>query len=298
MEWQQLEHFRAVARAEHFTRAAERLAVSQPALSRSIAKLEEELGVRLFDRLGRSIRLNEFGRILLERADRAFAEIENGVQAIRQMNDPLTGTVSLAFLLSLGLNILPEIIGKFNRAYPNVEFRLFQNATPSILKLLTGGEVELCLTGAANDQPGVAWRKLIDEELFAYLPAAHHLASRAALRLDELAAEPFISFKRGYGMRELTERFCHEAGFAPRIAFEGDDVATVVGLVSSGLGVSLIPSFSGSDAAKIKRISVTEPLCRREIGLAWLKERTLTPSVELFRDFVIGMYDEGRKYRD
>jgi DNA-binding transcriptional LysR family regulator len=110
------------------------------------------------------------------------------------------------------------------------------------------------------------------------------------LRLAELAAEPFISLKRGYGMRTLTETFCEQAGFVPQIKFEGDDVATIVGLVSSGLGVTLIPTFSGIDSAKIKRIPISEPLCQREIGLAWQRERILSPSVELFRNFVINQF--------
>lgn len=290
MEWQQLEYFRAVALTEHFTKAADRLAISQPALSRAIRQLEAEVGTPLFDRVGRAVRLNAFGRIFLKRVERALDEIQLGIREVKQLNDPLAGSVSLAFLLTIGLNILPEIIGRFTRKYPRIEFRLFQNTTPLILNLLKEGEVDLCLVGRVVQQPGIGWRNLVDEELFAYLPAGHRLAGRTALRLAELAAEPFISFKKGVGLRLLIDRFCEQAGFEPQVKFEGDDAATVVGLVSSGLGVTLLPAFSGMDAVRVKRIPVTEPLCRREIGLAWLEGRTLSPAALLFRDYVIRLF--------
>jgi DNA-binding transcriptional LysR family regulator len=290
MEWQQLEYFRVVADLEHFTKAAERLAISQPALSRSITKLETELGVTVFDRLGRTVRLNSFGKIFLNHVERALKEIHAGMEEVAELNDPATGTISLAFLLTLGLNLLPDMIGKFNQQYPRIEFQLYQNATPFILKYLEAGEVDLCLTGRVDRQPGLIWHKLLDEELFAYLPADHSLAARDELDLAELADEPFISLKKGFGMRTLTETFCEQAGFIPRIKFEGDDVATIVGLVSSGLGVSMIPTFPGIDSNRIKRIPIAKPSCEREIGLAWLEGKTLSASAELFRNFVIDQF--------
>ncbi|MCS7463948.1 LysR family transcriptional regulator [Paenibacillus doosanensis] len=287
MEWQQLEYFRAVAKTEHFTKAAEQLAISQPALSRSITKLEEELGVALFDRIGRSVQLNRYGKLFLRRVDRALQEIQDGADELRQMKDPYTGTVSLAFLMTFGLSVLPEVISSFNRRYPQVEFALYQNPTTSIIEQLVQSEVDLCIVGPLDSMKGIAWHKLIEEELFVYVPAAHRLAEAKAVALAELADEPFIGFKRGYGMRTLTDRFCAQSGFEPSIRFEGDDVATVAGLVSSGLGVALIPSFSGIDPGKIRRLRVSQPQCRREIGLAWMKDRTLSPAAELFRSFIM-----------
>ncbi|WP_028550180.1 LysR family transcriptional regulator [Paenibacillus sp. UNC451MF] len=290
MEWQRLEYFRVVAKTEHFTKAAEQLAISQPALSRSITHLEEELGVALFDRIGRSVQLNPFGKRFLQRVDRALQEIQDGVQELHQMQDPYTGSVSLAFVMTFGLSILPELLSKFNRVYPNVEFLLHQSPTTIIHKQLLHSEVDLSIVGLLENRKGITWHKLIEEELFVYVPANHRLASQDAIRLAELAEEPFITFKRGYGMRTLTDQLCGLAGFVPKIKFEGDDVATVSVLVSSGLGVTLIPTFTGIDSSKIKRMRVTEPLCRREIGLAWVEDRTLSPSAELFRTFIIEQF--------
>ncbi|HEX2952874.1 MAG TPA: LysR substrate-binding domain-containing protein, partial [Bacillota bacterium] len=228
--------------------------------------------------------------IFLKRVECGFKEIQSGMEEIRQLNDPFTGTISVAFLLTLGFNFLPDIIGKFNRQYPNVQFRLYQNATPFILKALYSGEVDFCFVGPFDRQPGAVWHQLMIEELFVYLPVEHPLAGRKSLDLKELAAEPFISLKRSYGMRTLMEQFAREAGFIPAIRFEGDDVATVMGLVSCGLGVTLLPTFTSYDSSKVVRISVTSPRCQRAIGLAWLDGRTFSRSAELFRDFAIEQF--------
>jgi DNA-binding transcriptional LysR family regulator len=294
MEWQQLEYFRIVARTEHFTKAAEQLSISQPALSRAITNLETEVGVMLFDRIGRNVRLNSFGKVFLKHVDCALNEVQKGIAAVTQLNDPATGVIALGFLLSLGLNVLPDLIGKFNRQYPRVELHLYENVTVNILKQLVSGEVDLCLTSLFPPQPGIAWTPLFTEELYAYLPVNHPLAQRPSVRLAELATEPFIGFKKRYGMRTLMEQFCQAAGFTPFIKLEGGDVATIIGLVSSGLGVALIPKLVGIDSAKIKGLPISKPLCRREIGLAWLHERELPPSVALFREFLITQFTKSQ----
>jgi DNA-binding transcriptional LysR family regulator len=296
MEWQQLEHFREVARTEHFTKAAKRLNMTQPALSRSIGRLEEELGVRLFDRSGRTVQLNKFGKMFLSRVDRAFREIDQGIQELRQMNDPYAGSVSLGFLLTFGFSTLPDIISKFNRIYPNVEFKLHQNTAPVLADQLARGEVDLCLLHPLEDQRGWVWNKLFEEELFIYVPVSHRLADQSAVRLAMFAGDPFIGFKKNYGMRVITDRLCREAGFAPQIKFEGDDVATAAGLVSAGLGVALLPDFAGIDPGKVKKLRVTEPVCRRELGLAWMKDRTLSRAAELFRTFILDYFSKTSRY--
>ncbi|NBD25192.1 LysR family transcriptional regulator [Paenibacillus glycinis] len=291
MEWQQLEYFRVVAKTEHFTRAAEQLAISQPALSRSITHLEETLSVSLFDRVGRSVKLNAFGTLFLKRVEKALQEIQDGVNELQQLKDPYTGTVSLAFVMTFGLSFLPDFISEFNRLYPQVKLQLFQNTTAAIFRQLLDSEADLSIVGVIDHRNHLEWHKLLDEDLFVYVPANHRLADRESVRLEELARDPFISFKKGYGMRALTDQFCAQAGFVPQVVFEGEDVATVSVLVSSGIGVTLIPSFRGITPSKIKKLRVTEPICRREIGLAWLKGRALSPSADLFRGFIMSRFE-------
>ncbi|MEH7148468.1 LysR family transcriptional regulator [Priestia megaterium] len=290
MEWQYLEYFRVVARFEHFRKAAEHLSISQPALSRSIHKLEEELGVTLFDRCGRSVKLNQFGRLFLKRVENGLNEITIGIQEIDQLKNPYTGAVSLAFLQTLGISILPEIISNFNKRYPYVEIQLYQNKILNSIQQLLNREVDLCLISSFEDNPDITWHPLMDEELFLYVPANHRFAERSSIALSELSDDNFIAFKEGLGMRETINNFCKEAGFTPLIKFEGEDVSTLAGLVSSGLGVTVIPAFHGISSEKIKQISISKPYCYRKIGLAWLNGKSLSPSADLFRMYVIEMF--------
>ncbi|MEW9577359.1 LysR family transcriptional regulator [Bacillus toyonensis] len=292
MEWQQLEYFCVVAKTEHFRKAAEQLSISQPALSRSINKLEQELGVPLFDRSGRSVQINKFGRLFLNRVEKGLNEISIGVQEIEELKNPYTGTVSIAFLQTLGITILPEIISNFNKRYPHVEFQLYQNKILSSIQQLLNKEVDLCLINSFETNEKIKWHPLIDEELFLYVPADHKFAKRSSVALKELANDNFIGFKKGLGMRGIIHNICENAGFIPRIKFEGEDVFTLAGLVSSGLGVTIIPEFNGISSEKIKKISISEPVCNRQIGIAWLSDNTLSPSAELFRKFVIELFSK------
>lgn len=292
MEWQQLEYFRVVAKTEHFRKAAELLAISQPALSRSITKLEEELGILLFDRTGRTVQLNKFGRLFLKRVENGLNEIAIGVEEINQFKNPYTGTVSLAFLQTLGTSIVPEIISCFNKQYPQVEIQLYQNKIFNNIQQLINREIDLCLISpVGGENPKIIWHPLFNEELFLYVPADHRFAERTTLSLSELSEDYFIGFKKELGMHEIINNLCEKAGFTPKIKFEGEDVSTMAGLVSAGLGVTIIPAFHGISSGKIKQISLSEPYCFREIGLAWLNGNTLSPSVELFRTYVIENFE-------
>ena len=290
MEWQQLEYFRVVAKTEHFRKAAEMLSITQPALSRSITKLEEELGTLLFDRIGRSVKLNKFGQLFLHRVENGLNEIAIGVEELNQLKNPYTGMVSISFLQILGIKIVPDMIRDFNNRYPDVEIRLFQNNIMASMEQLLSREVDLCLIPQIKDNPKITWHQLFAEELFLYVPAHHPLADRDSVSLSELSQENFIAFKRELGMRDVIDGFCEQAGFSPRIKFEGEDVPTLAGLVSAGLGVTIIPAFHGISPDRVKQIPISEPFCHRKIGIAWLHGTTQPPSVDLFRNHVIGMY--------
>jgi DNA-binding transcriptional LysR family regulator len=287
MEWQQLEYFGVVARLEHFTRAAKKLAISQPALSRSIAALEEEIGVPLFEREGRSVRLNRYGRVFLRHVERALAEIDEGKRKIQDLVNPDQGVISLAFLHTLGARFVPSLLREFRQYYPSVRFQLYQNSAKRILEQLEAGEIDLCFTSPPVRRPGLGWADLLQEKLIVLVPRHHPLASRRTIRLDEVAEEPFICMKHGYGLRSITENLCQQAGFTPQIAFEGEEVTTVAGLVAAGLGIALIPDISGLDLGKTVCLEVSEPRCQRMIGMAWRKGRFMPLPVQKFRTFVI-----------
>jgi DNA-binding transcriptional LysR family regulator len=134
--------------------------------------------------------------------------------------------------------------------------------------------------------PHLEWQPLIEEELVLIVPRAHRLAKRQAVPLRELAGEPFVAFKPGTAMRELTDELCRQAGFTPRITFESEETGTVRGFVAAGLGVALVPAGSGR-AAGLVGLRISEPTSRRTIGIAWIRDRYLPSAALAFRGFVI-----------
>ncbi|RKN70690.1 LysR family transcriptional regulator [Paenibacillus ginsengarvi] len=291
MEWQQLEYFQVVAEEEHFTRAAQLLSIAQPTLSRSIAKLEEELGVPLFDRQGRHVKLNRYGQLFYRRATRILREMTDAKREIADMQNPEQGSVSLAFLKSLGLSSVPELLRQFRRRYPYVTFQLHQNSTNAMLDQLEAGEIDYGLASITEMRPGIEWQQLWSEDIYVYVPNDHILADRSSVRLDELAHESFVILKQGYGARTVFDEACRKAGIAPHIAFESDEAVSAIGFVKAGLGITMLPAISGIDMTLLVRLPVSEPACRRTIGLAWNSHHYLDPTARLFRQFVSDYYD-------
>ncbi|HJV46661.1 MAG TPA: LysR family transcriptional regulator [Bacillota bacterium] len=290
MEWQQLEYFQTLARLQHVTQAAESLSLSQPALSRSIARLEEELGVPLFNRQGRTIVLNRYGQLFLKRVNRMLIEFNMGKQELNDLVHPEYGEVALGFLHTMGTSLIPDLIGTFRVHSPMTRFQLTQNHSYSLLEHLNAGELDLCLIAEPTETKiPIQWIPLWSEELFAILPPEHPLASAESIMLEEIANESFIFLKKGYALRDTTDRLFQQVGIHPKITFEGEEVATAAGLVAAGLGVSLLPDV-GLDKSKIAYIHVRHPKCQRVIGMALVKERFLSPAAMRFKQFVMSHF--------
>ncbi|MDF2876334.1 MAG: gltC 1 [Sporomusa sp.] len=292
MEWHQLEYFFTVARLQHFTRAAGQLSISQPALSRSIAKLEEELGVPLFDRRGKNVILNRFGKIFYKHADQAMQEIREAREEIQHIIDPDHGTVSLAFLHSQGAHIVPDLLGRFRALHPNIQFKLYQNPSHLLLEQLNSGEIDLCLSSPLGIKEDTEWIPLYTEELFVVVPSDHRLASRKSIPLTEIAAEPIITLKKNFSLRILTDQLFREVHLTPNITFEGEEIPTVAGLVETRLGVAIIPRLPGLSNSRLAFLPISSPACYRTIGLSWMKNRYASPATLKFRDFVLNSFPE------
>lgn len=295
MEWQQLEYFQTLARIQHVTRAAEHMSLSQPALSRSIARLEEELGVQLFERQGRNIMLNRYGQLFLKRVNRILKEFNDGKQELHDLVHPEHGEVALGFLHTLGTNLIPDLIGAFRLRSPSISFTLIQNHSYSLLEHLSAGELDLCLLAEPTETKlPIHWTPLWTEELFAVVPLGHPLADRESILLQEIASESFIFLKKGYALRRTTDQLFQQIGVTPQITFEGEEAATVSGLVAAGLGVSLLPDLHGINMSKIVQIRIREPKCQRVIGMALVQGGYLSPAATRFKEFVLNHFSDSR----
>ncbi|MBB1242767.1 LysR family transcriptional regulator [Streptomyces durbertensis] len=281
-----LAQFAGVARHEHVTRAAGELMVPQSTLSRAMARLEADLGVSLFARRGRTVQLTPAGRRFLGSVEKALAAVEQAAEAVRADADPTTGKVAFGFLHTLGSETVPALIRTFRVDHPKVRFALVQNYGEAMLERLRAGELDLCLTSPVPDEPDLVARRLDEQRLRLVVPEDHRLARRKRIRLAEAADEPFITLEPGYGMRRISDALCAEAGFKPRIAFEGEEAETLRGLVAAGLGVALLPPPT-VERPGVRELTVTAPRAVREIGLAWLDGHPDTPPVAAFKSFLL-----------
>ncbi|MET7703753.1 MULTISPECIES: LysR family transcriptional regulator [unclassified Streptomyces] len=281
-----LAYFAGVARTEHVTRAAQEMQVPQSTLSRAMVRLEQDLGVDLFARRGRTVALTAAGRTFLTSVERALAEIERAADEVRADADPATGKVAFGFLHTMGSETVPGLIRAFRVDHPRVRFSLVQNYGEAMLEGLRSGELDLCLTSPVPDAPDLMARRLDEQKLRLVVPVDHRLASRRRVRLAEAADETFVTLEPGYGMRRITDDLCKEAGFKPRIAFEGEEAETLRGLVAAGLGVALLPPPAVPRPGVVE-LTVTAPRAAREIGVAWLDGHQDTPPVAAFKKFLL-----------
>jgi DNA-binding transcriptional LysR family regulator len=282
-----LQYFLAAARHEHIGQAADELNLSQPALSRSIQKLEEELGVQLFDRTGRGVHLNEAGHVLLNRVKRASAEFEDAVRELAELSSAKRKTISLGYLSTFGIRLIPELVKNYCDVDADVEFKLLEGPSPFLTDQLLKGEIDLCVSSQLLD-PALMWRPLFNEELHALLHPGHRLAEREAIDLAELAEDTFVALKPGNGLRQSLDDLCRQAGFIPKIKFEGYEVATLRGLVGSGFGVTLAPKRQVAAQTQAVSVPILTPNCYQVIGLSWRKNRWLSPKAISFSEYLLG----------
>ncbi|MER7396548.1 LysR family transcriptional regulator [Streptomyces sp. NPDC000151] len=285
-----LTRFAAVGRLEHLSAAADELRTPQSTVSRSVVRVEEAVGVRLFGREGRGMRLTRQGRAFLARVERGLEEIGAGYEELRADTDA-PGMVALGFLPALGTAPVPLLVRWFRALHPGVRFRLVQDHPEGLLERLRAGEVDLCLTSPLIEEPGVSHRAVTHEPLRLVVPAGHRLATRRRVDIAEAAGEDFVMAAYGYGLRRLVNDLCGAAGFTPRVAFEGAEVATIRGLVAAGLGVSVLPS-SPAVLPGVVQLPLTDADAYRTVGLTWITDRPRTPLVTAFTDLVTGRAQE------
>ena len=281
-----LRQFAVVAREQHVTRAAARLGVAQPTLSRNMARLEADLGTALFLRTGRTVRLTRHGALLLPHVERALAALEAGLAELHDDLDASRGRVALAFLHSLGARAVPVLLREFRELHPAVRFTLIQDAHDTMLDLVRSGTVDLCLTSPVPSEPGLAVRVVAEQRLDLMVPRGHRLAARRRIRLAEARDDDFVGLEKVYGLRQITDDWCRQAGFTARVAFEGEEIDTVLGLVESGLGVALLPQ-GAAVLHDVAELAVTHPRTTRSIALIWRADRDLPAPAREFRDAVI-----------
>src|SRR4029077_19650485 len=244
MELHQLRYFCAVADTGSFSRAAEQSHVAQPSLSQQIMKLESELGARLFDRLGRSVRLTDLGKTFLPRARAVLRELEAARGDVVERKDSVAGPLVVGVIPTIAPYFLPPQLAAFTRQFPQAELTVVEEITPVLLDRLRAGIIDVAILALPIRGHEFDAFSLLTERLFAVLPKKHSLARRTSLSLKDLRKEPFLLLRDGHCFRDTAVAACDRARLNPQIVFESGQFSSILSMVATGMGVSIVPEMA------------------------------------------------------
>jgi LysR family hydrogen peroxide-inducible transcriptional activator len=284
MELDQLRYFLRVAERGNFTRAAEDLLISQPALSRSIQKLEEELGQPVLERKTRSVSLTDAGTLLQARAQQVLSILEDTKAEIT--DDGKSGRIRVGAIPTIAPYFLPEILSGFSAAFPKATLIVQENTTDPLLKCCTQGEIDLAIVALPIPAKYLEVEVLFEEELLLVLPPAHPLADKSKIRLSDVEPFPFVLLDEAHCLSENIVSFCRHRSFQPVAVERTSQLTMVQELVSLSHGVSMIPAMARRRDQSDRRVyrSLTNPKPMRTIAVVWNPYRFGSRLLKAFRN--------------
>lgn len=272
MELHQLRYFCAVARTQSFTRAAQQEHVAQPSLSQQVRKLEDELGTKLFDRLGRTVRLTQLGEALLARAESILRQVDGAKTEIQEMAGTEQGRLVIGAIPTIAPYFLPPRLASFARNFPGVQISVIEELTSDLVTLVHQGTVDLALLALPVPAAHCLCRELFRERLFLVVPRRHRLASLECVRLAQIENEPFLLLKEGHCFRRNTLSVCGQAHLQPNVIFESGQFATILAMVAAGTGISLVPEMAVQQTEGCQFIALADERAYRRVGILQLKQ--------------------------
>lgn len=288
MNLRQLYYFKTIAELEHYTRAAEKLFVSQSSLSHAIQELENELNVKFFEKRGRNVELTKYGQLFLPYVQKTLDTLETGIDKLADYINPNTGTVVMAGFPSLA-QFAPDIIVRYISETNRVDVRLQFNQEATYYDLkeqLLEGVVDLIFSTEIDD-PRVGSSYIGEHQIVLLVPQSHRLAKRDEVDLRELDGENFISFDDKCQLRGVTDEIFQQLGVHPNITMETAQDIIMKGLVAANHGVAIMPYPLGGAPYGTKILRIQNEIPSRKLYLMWNKEQYLPPAAEYFRDFII-----------
>ena len=286
MELHQLRYACAVADTGSFSRAAEQCQIAQPSLSQQILKLEQDLGARLFDRLGRSIRLTDEGRAFLPHARAVLERAETARASVTTQLADVRGSVSVGVIPTIAPYLMPACVAGFTAEFPEARLRILEEMTPLLVDGLRDLSIDLAILALPLRHKDLEVTPLRTEPVFAALPKGHARAEAESLSLKDLRGEPFVMLRDGHCFRDLSNAACLSAKITPNIAFETSQFSSVLAMVGAGVGISMIPEMAVDLSAPCRYVPLTDARARRTIVLATLRGRTFNRVQTAFVDWL------------
>lgn len=278
MNLRDLRYLVALAEHRHFGRAAEASFVSQPTLSTQIRKLEDELGVALFERAPRKVMLTPVGREITERARKVLADVDQLAEIARRSQDPESGTIRLGLFPTLGPYLLPHVLPGLRKRFPRLEFLLVEDKTDALLERLHDGRLDAAALALPLAQEQLHTEVLFDEPFVLATPATHPLADRASLTIDDLDEERLLLLEEGHCLREQALDVCRLAGAGER-DFRATSLETLRQMVAAGVGSTLLPVLAVQPpvppSPDLRLVPFQGEPPHRRVALAWRRSSAI-----------------------
>ena len=291
----ELRYLVAVARERHFGHAAESCFVSQPTLSVAIKKLEEELGVALFERGPGEVAVTPVGQRIVEQAQRVLEEASRIRDLAAAGHDPLAGTLRLGAIHTIGPYLLPKLVPILRKRVPAMQLHITESFTHQLAEALRQGEVDVVVVALPFEEPGCVTQALYDEPFLVAMPLGHPLEKRKQISADELKRESLLLLGEGHCLRDQVLEFCGPVGRAGRgsigRSLQGGSLETIRQMVATGVGVTVLPSTAVSarpEANELIRIRpFTRPVPRRRVAIAWRRSYPRPEAIAALRDAIL-----------
>jgi len=284
IELRQLEYFVAVSNELHFTKAAEKLNISQPSLSQQIRALEHEIGMPLFDRIGKKISLTEAGRILLSHSKKVFHEVEQAYAAIQDLNGLQQGKLTIGALLTTVNYLLPPAILNFNALYPNIELSVLGLRTGEIREKLLQNELDIGITFLPVQDKEIISIPLYQNELTLVVPINHELTQHTTVTMGVLQKYPIILLPKNFFLTQLIRSHCQNFNFTPKPILEISTMESLIHMVSKGIGITVLPKpyIDFLQSNSIQAIKIKNPTATIEIGIIYRKDKYMCAATRMF----------------
>ena len=286
MELRHVRYFDAVAETLNFTRAAERLHVTQSTLSHQIKQMEDELGVELFDRSTKKVRMTEAGEILRSYMTPALEQIDRGVQALRSNPETLTGSIRLGTTSSFNTRMVPLCVSIFLHHYPGIQVTVEELSAGMIAKRLASGHLDLAVSYRPGDGTDLWFEPLYNEELRLVVAASHPLAKRRRVRMVELHHVRMVLLPSQFLTRQLLDDCFEAAGAEPLVVAQVNSIAPMIELIRQTDLAGIIAETAVSQSADLRVVPLENPTPIRTPGMLWHKGATRSPTIKHFADII------------
>lgn len=285
MDLRELEYFVTVSELKNFTTAAKRLHISQPAISKSIHKLEEELGFQLLDRTQKKVLLTEEGLVFFDLAQDILARTLAAQHTMAEYKNLTRGTFLIAVPPLLGAYVFPSLFASFKKMYPSLKMCVIEDGSSTAIDLVERDEVHVALVILPKDLAGLASHLITSQEIVACLPADHPLSSQPSLNFEQFKDEPIILYNEGFVLRKIIIDEYTKHNATPNVMLSTNQFQTIKALVAEGAGISFLPENSIKKANHVVKVPLS-PHLFLDMGLVWKPDKILPLACKAFIDFV------------